>query len=62
MGTECRLARFARMAKSDAASTHASPGQPGAWIVPVIGGSILTLLWGAYTITIVVHMAMLPPP
>lgn len=32
------------------------------YLVPVVGGSVLTLLWGAYTLMYVYHMLVLPPP
>jgi hypothetical protein len=46
-------------------ATHAdtvSTEQSGAWLLPLIGSGILTLLWGAYTILFVAHMVMLPMP
>lgn len=30
-------------------------------ILPIVGGGILTLLWGAYTILIVAEVAMMGP-
>jgi hypothetical protein len=41
-------------------SGHADTG--AAWILPMLGGSILTLLWGAYTLYVVVHIAAVPLP
>lgn len=47
-------------------TTHASrtheTTQPGAWVLPAIGGGILALLWGAYTLAVVASIAAMPPP
>jgi hypothetical protein len=57
------------MTYQDTARAHAHAiaeedvGPAGAgYLVPVVGGSILTLLWGAYTLMIVYHMLTLPLP
>jgi hypothetical protein len=45
------------------ATTHAEVRSSDAGaLLPIIGGGILTLLWGAYTITYVAHMVMMPIP
>ncbi len=57
------------MTYQDTASAHAQAiaeddvgPAGGGYLVPVVGGSILTLLWGAYTLMIVYHMLTLPLP
>jgi hypothetical protein len=43
--------------------THAdAPVSDSGALIPIIGGGILTLLWGAYTVTFVAHMLMMPLP
>lgn len=54
--------RFTAMTYQETA-THAEPAtSDGGAIIPIIGGGILTLLWGAYTLTYVAHMVMMPIP
>lgn len=43
------------------AGEEAAPSGSG-WLIPAVGGGVLTLLWGAYTIMYVAHMIMLPMP
>lgn len=45
---------------SHASHGHANTG--GAWILPMLGGSVLTLLWGAYTIYVLMHVLAAPLP
>jgi hypothetical protein len=47
-------------------ASHASHGHTdtgGAWLFPMLGGSLLTLIWGAYTIYVIAHLLpiALPP-
>ncbi len=44
------------------AASHSSTTSDSAAIVPIIGGGILTVLWGAYALLFVYEMILLGPP
>ncbi|HRK63540.1 MAG TPA: hypothetical protein PLN53_04050 [Terricaulis sp.] len=44
------------------AASHSSTTSDAAAIVPIIGGGILTVLWGAYALLFVYEMILLGPP
>ncbi len=48
------------MTHQTAAGHHS--GDTSSNLIPIIGGAILAALWGAYTILIVVEIAMLGAP
>ena len=44
-------------------ATHAgSSTSASGWMIPVLGGGILTLIWGAYTTLVLVEIFSLPMP
>jgi hypothetical protein len=43
-------------------ATQGSAASASGWILPVLGGGILTLLWGAYTVLVVAHIFAIPLP
>jgi hypothetical protein len=36
--------------------------RPGSWVLPALASSLLTLLWGAYTVFVVMEVATSPIP
>jgi hypothetical protein len=44
------------------AAAHSSPSSSSAAMLPIIAGSVLTLLWGAYTLLIVYEIILLGSP
>jgi hypothetical protein len=44
------------------ASAHKSDSGAGAAMLPILGGGILTLLWGAYALLYVYEMILLGAP
>lgn len=57
-----RTPRFTAMTHQETATHADAKTSDSGAIVPIIGGGILTLLWGAYTLTFVAHMVMMPIP
>ena len=41
---------------------HGSATGGAGWMVPVLGGGLLTLIWGAYTTLVLVEIFSLPMP
>jgi hypothetical protein len=57
-----RTPRLAVMTYQDTVTHADAPASDSGALIPIIGCGILTLLWGAYTVTFVAHMLMMPLP